>query len=319
LIHSLSIARRNVQHLRTTTNHGLLIAAASLLLLFGVPHRAAALICGDGQLDPLEECDDGNLLPGDCCSPLCTFELAGTVCRPSTGPCDPAETCTGQAGTCPNDLNIPDQDGDAVCDPNDDCPAVPDPLQIDTDGDGIGDACDPCTTIAGVDIERAKVLLWKLGDPPGDERIKIRGSASIDEMPALDPSKTGLLIQLVDGLGNATIDVTVPGGLIDLTTKIGWRRRGSNTWQYKGGTKTPPGGIERVILKDDPNEAGLIRFSIVGRNGTYPAPAEALVTLSLGFAGPLAPAGQCPQIRYNDGGAGPRCLYTNGSTRFVCR
>jgi cysteine-rich repeat protein len=55
-----------------------MIAAASMLLLFGVPHRAAALICGDGQLDPLEECDDGNLLPGDCCSPLCTFELAGT-------------------------------------------------------------------------------------------------------------------------------------------------------------------------------------------------------------------------------------------------
>ena len=296
-----------------------MIAAAAMLLLFGAPHRAAALICGDGQLDPLEECDDGNLLPGDCCSPLCTFEPAGTVCRPSTGPCDPAEECTGQAGTCPNDLNIPDQDGDAVCDPQDNCPAVPNPLQTDTDGDGIGDACDPCTTIAGVDIDRAKVALWKLGPPEGDERITIRGSASIDDMPAVDPSKTGLLIQLVDGLGNATIDVTVPGGVIDPATKIGWRRRGTNTWQYKSGSQAPPGGIERVILKDDPDEAGHIRFSIVGRNGRYPAPAEALVTLSLGFAGPLSPAGQCPQIRYNDGGVGPRCLYTNGSTRFVCR
>ena len=154
-----------------------MIAAAAMLLLFGAPHRAAALICGDGQLDPLEECDDGNLLPGECCS-------------------------------------------------------------------------------------RA---------------------------------------------------------VIDPATKIGWRRRGTNTWQYKSGSQAPPGGIERVILKDDPDEAGHIRFSIVGRNGRYPAPAEALVTLSLGFAGPLAPAGQCPQIRYNDGGVGPRCLYTNGSTRFVCR
>src|SRR5262249_50681305 len=126
------IARRNVRRLRTVTRHGLMIAAASLLLL-GVPHRAAALVCGDRRLAPLEECDDGNLLPGDCCSPLCTFEPAGTVCRPSTGPCDPEEACTGQAGTCPNDLNIPDQDGDAVCDPDDDCPAVPNPLQVDTD------------------------------------------------------------------------------------------------------------------------------------------------------------------------------------------
>jgi hypothetical protein len=65
-------------------------------------------------------------------------------------------------------------------------------------------------------------------------------SASIDEMPALDPSKTGLLIQLVDGLGNATIDVTLPAGLIDPATKTGWRRRGSNTWQYEAAPRPRP-------------------------------------------------------------------------------
>ena len=296
-----------------------LVLATALMLVLAAPQRAAALICGDGDLDPLEQCDDGNLLPGDCCSPLCQFEPAGTECRPSTGPCDPAESCTGQAGSCPNDLNIPDQDGDAVCDPDDDCPAVPDPLQVDTDGDGLGDLCDPCTTVPHVDIERAKVSLWKLGEPIGDERIKIRGSANIDEMPALNPAKTGLLIQLIDGLGNATIDVTLPAVAFDSATRIGWRHRGTNAWQFKGGAKNPPGGIQRVILKSDPHEAGVVRFSITGRNGTHPPPAAALVTLSLGFAGPLAPAGQCPQIRYNDGGEGPRCLYVDEGTRFVCR
>ncbi len=38
----------------------------------------------------------------------------------------------------------PDGDGDGVADVCDACPAVPDPLQLDTDEDLVGDACDDC-------------------------------------------------------------------------------------------------------------------------------------------------------------------------------
>jgi hypothetical protein len=62
------------------------------------------------------------------------------------------------------ELGIVDRDGDAVSDNTDNCVDVPNPEQIDTDGDGEGDACDvdddndgvadgldPCPRIANED------------------------------------------------------------------------------------------------------------------------------------------------------------------------
>lgn len=46
--------------------------------------------CGNGLTEPGlgEDCDDGNLFAGDCCSPTCEYEPAGT-------PCDDLSECTG--------------------------------------------------------------------------------------------------------------------------------------------------------------------------------------------------------------------------------
>ncbi len=44
-----------------------------------------------------------------------------------------------------------DDDGDGVCDYNDNCPGVYNPSQDDADADGIGDACDNCPAIANPD------------------------------------------------------------------------------------------------------------------------------------------------------------------------
>ena len=49
-------------------------------------------------------CDDSN---DDCCS-SCQFAQNGTVCRRSTGVCDPQETCSGASATCPADTTAPD-------------------------------------------------------------------------------------------------------------------------------------------------------------------------------------------------------------------
>lgn len=90
--------------------------------------------CGNGQLEAGEQCDDGNLTAGDCCSPLCQFEglnspcasdgnvctvdqcdgagtcahfagNTGAVCRSAAGGCDVAEVCNGLSSACPPDFN----------------------------------------------------------------------------------------------------------------------------------------------------------------------------------------------------------------------
>jgi cysteine-rich repeat protein len=61
----------------------------------------AGACCGDGEVEAGEECDDGNLNDGDCCSSTCHFAPSTTVCRPAAGACDLAEFCTGSSGSCP--------------------------------------------------------------------------------------------------------------------------------------------------------------------------------------------------------------------------
>jgi hypothetical protein len=73
-------------------------------------YRASAS-CGNGVVDPGEQCDTASPDSG-CCAPDCSIDVAGTVCRAAAGTCDVAESCTGADASCPADTFTP---ADTVC------------------------------------------------------------------------------------------------------------------------------------------------------------------------------------------------------------
>ncbi|MEZ4392357.1 MAG: DUF4215 domain-containing protein [Polyangiales bacterium] len=73
--------------MRTSRWFGWLIASGFTLL--AAPASAQPVSCGNGTLQTLEQCDDGNLASGDGCSALCQIEpgyrCTGTLCTPVCG------------------------------------------------------------------------------------------------------------------------------------------------------------------------------------------------------------------------------------------
>jgi cysteine-rich repeat protein len=64
---------------------GILVLLVGGLILFGMPDIApgpSGNPCGNGILDPGEQCDDGNLINGDGCSATCELEGGGEGCTP---------------------------------------------------------------------------------------------------------------------------------------------------------------------------------------------------------------------------------------------
>jgi len=79
-------------------------------------------ICGNGRIDPDENCDDGNVEDGDCCSSDCQVAADdGTTCEDGDQ-CTTDETCT--AGVCLEGASVR-CDPCLVCDPDQGC-VVPD-------------------------------------------------------------------------------------------------------------------------------------------------------------------------------------------------
>jgi hypothetical protein len=197
-----------------------------------------------------------------------------------------------------------DQDGDGVCDADDDCPLVADPAQTDTDGDGIGDACDPCNGPAAVD--KASITIKKVVAPAGDESLVLKGQFTLPGSPAIDPLTSGARVLLAWG-GAGRVDATLAPGAFDKTTKIGWKVNKAGTawtWTSKAGVQ----GIVKAALKTVPKTPGLVKFAVTGKNGSFQVnPTDPPITATV----VLDPAGRCAEVDF-----GATCVF---GSKLVCK
>jgi cysteine-rich repeat protein len=98
-----------------------------------------AEVCGNEFVETGEQCDDGNVVDGDCCSSTCQFEPLNSPC-PDGLYCNGAEDCNG-AGLCQSGTPVDCPDDGLFCTGDEYCNESFDQC------DNTGDPCDPLTCI----------------------------------------------------------------------------------------------------------------------------------------------------------------------------
>src|SRR5262249_48897172 len=101
-------------------------------------YEGSRYLCGNGVVDPGEECDDGNSVDGDGCDTNCTFTACGNGITTAGEPCDDGDAIDTNA--CKSD-----------CTPND-CGDGAVQLGVEQCDDGNatdGDGCDSNCTLTG--------------------------------------------------------------------------------------------------------------------------------------------------------------------------
>jgi hypothetical protein len=171
--------------------------------------------CGNGVVNPNEQCDDGGTANGDCCSSTCQFEANGGACTDdgnacTNDQCDGAGGCTHPNNTAPCTdgvfCNGPDVCGGGACSQHagDPCPGPNGDGNCSESCDETGDtctapdpngaSCDDALFCNGTDTCDAGLCGVHAGDPcpgpDGDGNCSESCDEAGDTCTAADPNAT---------------------------------------------------------------------------------------------------------------------------------
>lgn len=261
--------------------------------------------CGNGVIDPGEDCDNENGVAGACCSAGCQFEPATTVCRASVDACDPAEVCTGSSAACPIDDTLPDSDADGECDSEDLCTNAGEQTLSAQLGYRL--------VLAGInaDVE------------PGNEKLTLIGSFSLPvgtTFADLHPDERGARIVISKNDGEQVLDGTVSPGTSSGASGTGWRRSPTGrAWSFRSSSSGASSAVTRVIVNDrartdDPTR---VKITISMRGATIPVlagsePLHAVVVL--GDQSDAA-SGRCAETAFD----ASSCAFNRRGSTLTCR
>lgn len=243
-------------------------------------YESQLLECGDGGVDPGEQCGE----PGLACVDPCTH-CAGCTCVADAPVCGDALVC-----------------GAEECEDDGDCAG--------------GQVCAACACvnppICGSGITLHKAALRLRATPFA---LRAKGEAVIPTpWHGVDPVANGVRLVVDATAGAGGLDVTIPGGAS--VNGVGWTVNGAGTqWTYRD-VSGAHGGVTKVVVKNRSAKIdGLLAWSVVGKSAgtvTLPDASSTRTTIVLGAAD------ECAAIAWNPpAGARPRCATKSG--KLGCR
>ena len=130
----------------------------------------------------------------------------------------------------------------------------------------------------------------------------------------------GVRVVITGASGAPILDATIPGGLYDAVARVGWKRNAKGTaFTYRNKSATLIQGITAVSLRAKASVPGTWKFSVSGKNGTYPvAAAGAPVRGAFIIDAPIAATGQCGESVF-PGPASPACAFTANGATLRCK
>jgi YVTN family beta-propeller protein len=180
--------------------------------------------------------------------------------------------------------------------------------ELDAGSDPADVSSTPCGTPAT--IGKAKTIVSRNANPPGDERLKIRGEGILQG--TLDPASDGFRFQVQDPSGGVVLSRLVPGGSPLWTTN-----RAGTRWTFNDRDGVVFPGSTKIVVRAT-RTPGVYKFKLTAKNDNFQIPTAAVPVQLFVVLG--SGTGQCAHRAFNPpGGVAPACrVGANGNT-VSCR